>query len=260
MKYRTIWISDVHLGTRGCQSDKLLSFLRENDADTIILIGDIIDFWSLKRQSYWPTEHNTVIQKLLKKARTGTKVVYIPGNHDEVLRNYVGFNLNFGNVELHEEYVHTLFDGREILCIHGDEFDIVTRYHKWLAVIGDIGYTLMLWLNRNYNKMKGAFGIRGHWSLASYLKHAVKEAVSFISSFEENVAKEVKNRGYDAVICGHIHHAEIKIIDGIQYLNDGDWVESCTSIVEHTDGKLEIIRWLEHEQASTNNGRVGTTS
>lgn len=239
-KYRTIWVSDTHLGSPGCQAERLLDFLRQTESDTLILVGDIIDFWALKRKSYWPESHNTVVQKVLKKARHGTRVIYIPGNHDEYLREYLDHT--FGNIEMHPEFIHTRANGETMLCVHGDDFDVVTRYHRWVAVLGDIGYETLLTANRYFNKVRAKFGL-GYWSLSAYIKGKVKQAVSFIGEYEENVAKEAKDRGVDGVLCGHIHHAEIKTIDGILYVNTGDWVESCTAIVEQYDGTLELIRW-----------------
>lgn len=240
MMYRSIWISDTHLGSAGCQADKLLGFLKANESEYLFLVGDIIDFWALKRKSYWPESHNTVVQKVLKKARHGTKVVYIPGNHDENLRDYLDHT--FGNIELHKEFVHTLADGRTILCVHGDDFDVVTRYHKWVAVLGDMGYEALLTLNRYFNVIRAKLGM-GYWSLSAYVKHKVKQAVSFIGEYEESVTRAAKTRGVDGVLCGHIHHAEIKQLSDFMYINTGDWVESCTAIVEHFDGTLELIRW-----------------
>jgi UDP-2,3-diacylglucosamine pyrophosphatase LpxH len=243
--YRTIWLSDIHLGTRDCQADALLNFLKDTESDNLILVGDIIDFWAIKRTPYWPTSHNTIIQKVLKKVRHGTKVIFIAGNHDESLREHVG--LSFGGVEIHENYTHTLTDGRTIFCVHGDIYDVITRYHRWLAILGDVGYTGLLWLNRIQNKIRASIGF-GHWSLSAYVKSRVKDAVSFISDYEANVVKEAKQLGVTGVLCGHIHHAEMRTIDGVLYLNTGDWVESCTAIVEHLDGSLELIKWMEHNR------------
>lgn len=243
-KYRTIWLSDVHLGSKGCQATKLLEFLRDTESDYLILVGDIIDFWALKRSPIWPTDHNTVVQKTLGKARRGTKVIFIPGNHDETLRQYVG--LSFGDITLYEHYTHILADGRKIFCVHGDIFDVVTRYHKWVAILGDMGYNFLLWLNRIHNNIRAIFNL-GYWSLSSYVKHKVKTAVNFISDYEENVVREAIDMDVDGVLCGHIHHAEIKQIGDILYINTGDWIESCTAVVEHYDGQLELIRWVEHE-------------
>jgi UDP-2,3-diacylglucosamine pyrophosphatase LpxH len=239
--YRTIWLSDIHLGSRGCQAEKLLEFLKNTESETLILVGDIIDFWSLKRSPYWPTSHNTVVQKILKKSRQGTKVIYIPGNHDECLREYIG--MNFGNIELHMDYTHELLNGGKIFCIHGDMYDIITRYHKWLAVIGDVGYTFLLWLNRHQNSLLGI----GHWSLSAFIKHHVKEAVSFISDYEQSVVSAAKDLGVSGVLCGHIHHAEISTIDDIMYYNTGDTVESCTAIAETDNGAMVLLSFIDSE-------------
>jgi UDP-2,3-diacylglucosamine pyrophosphatase LpxH len=240
--YRTIWLSDIHLGTRGCQADMLLDFLKHTDSEHLIFVGDIIDFWSLKRSSYWPESHNTVVQKVLKKARHNTNVVFIPGNHDEKLREYIGVSL--GGIEIHENYTHTLANGRQIFCVHGDIFDIITRCHKWLAIVGDVGYTFLLWLNGIQNRLRTKLGIN-HWSLSQYIKKHIKEAVSFISDYEDSVVREAKHLGVDMILCGHIHHAEIREIDNVTYINTGDWVESCTAIVEHMDGRLELLKWMD---------------
>jgi UDP-2,3-diacylglucosamine pyrophosphatase LpxH len=241
--YRTIWLSDIHLGSKGCNAEQLLTFLKYHDSEYLILVGDIIDFWSLKRSTFWPTSHNTVVQKVLKKAKHGTKVIFIPGNHDEALREYIG--LSFGDIELHNDYIHTLADGRTIFCLHGDLYDVITRYHKWVAVLGDIGYELLLKVNKLQNIIRIKCGF-GYWSLSSYVKHKVKSAVSFIGDYED-VVKGAKDLNVDGVLCGHIHYAEIKYIDDILYLNTGDWVESCTAIVEHHDGQLELIKWKDED-------------
>lgn len=238
--YRTIWISDIHLGTKGCQADSLLHMLKTTESDYLFLVGDIIDFWAIKRKSYWPTIHNTIIQKILKKARHGTKVIFIPGNHDEVLRDYVG--ISFGDIEIHENYTHTLMDGRQIFCIHGDIYDIVTRYHKHIAILGDIGYSFLLSINRHFNTIRKHLGL-GYWSLSKFIKHQVKEAVNFISDYEQNVVQEARKLHVDGILCGHIHSAEITQFDDILYLNTGDFVESCTSIVETTEGELQLLHW-----------------
>lgn len=255
--YRTIWLSDIHLGSKGCQSDVLLRFLHETDSDHLILVGDIVDFWSLTRVTYWPEEHNTVVQKILKKARHGTKVIYIPGNHDEKLRDFV--DNSFGGIEVKMEYIHTLADNRTVLCIHGDIFDIVTKYHKWLAILGDVGYNFLLWLNTHFNSLRKSLGM-GFWSLSAYIKRKVKQAVNFIGDFEDSVVQYARDNGANAILCGHIHHAEMKQYGDVLYLNTGDWVESCTAIVEHEDGTLELIRWTDEERKSIDrDGRVGTT-
>ena len=241
-RYRTIWLSDIHLGTKNCKAEYLLDFLRQNDSERLYLVGDIIDGWRLKKHWHWPEAQSTVIQKVLRKSRKGTEVLFIPGNHDEFLRNYVG--MNFGDIIVHRDYMHTLADGRTMLVVHGDEFDGVMRYAKWLAYIGDSAYVLALRLNRWVNFVRRKLG-KPYWSLSQTLKHKVKQAVQIISDYEVYLAEEARSRGADGVICGHIHHAEIRDIDGILYCNDGDWVESCTALVEHYDGRLEIIYWAE---------------
>lgn len=251
-KYRAIWISDVHLGTRGCKAAFLLDFLKHTESDFLYLVGDIVDGWRLRRSWYWNQLHNDVIQKVLRKARKGTKVVYVPGNHDEMLRDYL--DLHFGGIYVTGEAMHTTVDGRQLLVIHGDAFDGVVRYARWLAFLGDHAYATALWLNHWFNKARLALGYP-YWSLSAYLKHRVKNAVSYISDYEHAVAAEAKRRHADGVVCGHIHKAEIQQIDGVLYCNDGDWVESCTALVEHHDGRLEILHWAEirhfHMMAAT---------
>ncbi len=241
-KYRTIWISDVHLGTRGCQAGKLLDFLRKTESDYLYLAGDIIDGWRLKRSWRWPQEHNDVVQKILRKARKGTKVIYVPGNHDEFARQYVGHH--FGGVKVVARAIHETADGRRLLVLHGDKFDVVVRYAKWLAVLGDGAYTLLLVFNNWFNKVREGMG-RPYWSLSAYLKLKVKNAVRFIAEYETAIAREAASEGLNGVVCGHIHHAEMREIAGILYCNDGDWVESCSALVEHKDGRLELIHWAE---------------
>jgi UDP-2,3-diacylglucosamine pyrophosphatase LpxH len=245
-RYRAIFISDIHLGTRGCQADMLLHFLKHTESEYLYLVGDIIDGWRLRRSWYWQQSHNDVIQKVLRKARKGTKVIYIPGNHDEMARAYV--DLHFGGVAVLMEAVHTNADGRRFLVLHGDHFDGIVKYAKWLAHLGDWAYNVALTLNIWFNWVRNHLGYP-YWSLSAYLKHRVKNAVEYISSYEVAVADEARRRHADGVICGHIHHAEIRTIDGIEYCNDGDWVESCTALVEHADGRLEIIHWApEYER------------
>jgi len=241
-QYRTIWISDVHLGTRGCKADFLVDFLRYNDASTIYLVGDIIDGWRLKKSWYWPQAHNDVVQKVLRKVRKGTRVVYVPGNHDEWLRDYT--MLQFGGVEVADEAVHVTADGRQLLVLHGDAFDAVVKHARWLAMLGDGAYDVTLLLNRYLNKVRRRLGYQ-YWSLSAYLKRRVKNAMQYIGSFADAVADEARGRGLDGVVCGHIHHAEIRDIGGVLYCNDGDWVESCSALVEHFDGRLELINWIE---------------
>ena len=235
---RAIFVSDIHLGTAGCQAEALLAFLRDYEADTIYLVGDIVDAWALKRRWFWPQAHNDVIQKLLRKARKGTRVVYIPGNHDEAARQFCG--LAFGGIEVVTETVHVTADGRRLWVVHGDEFDGVMRHARWLAHLGDRAYTVTLWLNRHYNRLRHHLG-QPYWSLSQYLKHKVKNAVSFISNFEQALATEARRRGFDGVVCGHIHRSAIHDLDGILYCNDGDWVESLTALVETHEGELQIL-------------------
>jgi UDP-2,3-diacylglucosamine pyrophosphatase LpxH len=239
---RALFISDVHLGTRTAQADKLVDLLRHCEADIIYLVGDIIDFWRVRRGPHWPQAHNDVLQKLLRKARKGVRLVLIPGNHDESLRDYVG--LRFGSIEVHRDIVHATRDGRRYLVLHGDEFDIVVRAAPWLALLGDRAYEFALWLNNPLNWLRRHLGF-GYWSFSAYLKYRVKRAVAFIGAFEEAVAAEARRRRVDGVICGHIHHASNRRFAGIHYLNCGDWVESCTAIVETLEGELRIVRWPE---------------
>lgn len=245
-RYRTIFISDIHLGTRGCNAEYLLDFLRHVEADYIYLVGDIVDGWKLKKSWFWARSHNDVVRKLLKRASKGTQVIYIPGNHDEALRDYAGYD--FAGVKIMRDAIHETADGRRFWVLHGDEFDGVVRYAKWLAFIGDNAYAMLLRLNIAVNWVRRKLGC-SYWSLSAYLKHKTKKAVEFMSRFEDAVAAQAAHRGVDGVICGHIHHAEKRMIGGIEYCNDGDWVESCTALVEHEDGRLEILYWAEEIKA-----------
>ncbi len=240
--YRTIWISDIHLGTRGCNADMLIDFLDHVDSDTMYLVGDIIDGWRLKKKFYWPPMHNDVVWRILKRANRGTRIVYIPGNHDEMFRQFTG--LNFGGVEIRRAAFHDTADGRRLMVLHGDEFDAVMLSHRWLAFVGDWAYELMMKLNVVVNKARNWMGLP-YWSLSKMAKHKVKNAVEFIGKFETLVARAAKQRGVDGVVCGHIHTAEIRSIDGVQYYNDGDWVEGCNALVEHFDGSMEILNWAD---------------
>jgi UDP-2,3-diacylglucosamine pyrophosphatase LpxH len=244
--YRSLFISDVHLGTKNCQAELFLEFLREHDADTIYLVGDIVDFWRIQRVTHWPQTHNDVLQKLLRKVRKGTRIVYLPGNHDEVLRSYCG--QQFGGIELVDTIIHTAADGRRVLVIHGDQFDVVVKYAKWLAMVGDWAYTAALWANTRVNWARRRSGLR-HWSFSAYLKQRVKQAVNYIGDFENALVTEARRQGADAVICGHIHHVAKRDVDGVLYLNTGDWVESGTAIGETMDGTFELIHWLEESEA-----------
>ena len=239
-RYRTIWISDVHLGTRGCNADYLIDFLDSVDSDRMYLVGDIIDGWRLRKTWYWPPKHNDVVWRLLKRAKRGTEVIYIPGNHDEAFRQFVG--LNFGGVEIKRTAIHETADGRRLLVCHGDEFDAVVLYARWLAVLGDVAYISMMEVNRWLNAVRSRLGMP-YWSLSKHAKHKVKNAVEFIGRFEEAVAKAARARGLDGVVCGHIHTAETREIEGVEYYNDGDWVEGCNALVEHFDGRMEILNW-----------------
>jgi UDP-2,3-diacylglucosamine pyrophosphatase LpxH len=241
MKVRSIFLSDIHLGTRSCQADSLLTFLREYEAEHLFLLGDIIDFWAMNRSIHWTPAQNTVVQKVLRRARHGEKVVLVPGNHDEALREFVG--TSFGDIEVVAEYVHETADGKRLLLIHGDEFDQVTRHHRWVAVLGDIAYNTLVRINAWISWMRRTLRISGYWSLAGFAKRKVKSAVSYIFDFEDAVIHTVRERGLDGIVCGHIHSATIRMVDGISYINCGDWVDSCTAIVEHPDGHLELIEW-----------------
>jgi len=240
LKVRTVWVSDIHLGTPGCQADALLDFLRSVECETLYLVGDIIDGWQLRRTWYWPQAHNDVVQKLLRKARKGTRVIFVPGNHDEFARKYLGHN--FGGVDVVEEYIHELADGRKLWVTHGDHFDGVIQCAKWLAYLGDNAYELTLRINRHFNSLRARLGLP-YWSLSKFLKLKVKRAVSYVGDFEAAVAREARSRGLHGVVCGHIHHAEMRMIDGTLYCNDGDWVESLSALVEHADGRLEMLDW-----------------
>lgn len=240
-KYRTLFLSDIHLGSRACQAEQLLEFLRTHPAQKTYLVGDIVDFWAMSRGICWNSAQNTVVQKFLRRARRGERIILVPGNHDEALREYTG--TNFGGIELVAEDVHITADGRRFLVIHGDEFDQVTRYHRWVAVLGDMAYDLLVRANIWLSWLRRSLGIAGYWSLAGYAKRKVKTAVNFVFDFEDSVIRAARERNLDGVICGHIHWAAMRQIDGLTYINCGDWVDSCTAIVEHLDGQLELVRW-----------------
>jgi len=241
-RYRTIWISDIHLGTRGCNAGMLIDFLDHVDSDTMYLVGDIIDGWRLKKRFYWPTAHNDVVWRILKRARRGTRIVYIPGNHDEIFRQFTG--LDFGGVEIRRKAIHETADGRRLLVLHGDEFDVITLAHRWVAHVGDAAYTMLMGLNRWVNGVRRTLGLP-YWSLSKHAKAKVKNAVEFISHYEEVVAHAASTRGVDGVVCGHIHTAGMRDLHGIAYYNDGDWVEGCTALVEHQDGRMELLHWAD---------------
>ena len=246
-EFRTLFISDVHLGARGCQAERLVDFLRHHDADTLYLVGDIVDGWQLKSGWYWPQPHNDVVQKLLRKGRKGARMIYIPGNHDEFLRDYYG--THFGGIEVTETAIHVGADGRRYLVIHGDVFDVVIRHARWLALLGDKAYDAAILINTVVNRVRRRLGL-AYWSLSQWAKLKVKNAVSFIGEYEKALVAEARRRGVDGVICGHIHHAAIHDRWGIHYVNCGDWVESCTAVAEHFDGRLEIIVWTRMQADS----------
>lgn len=253
MRFRSVFVSDIHLGFKGCQAHLLLDFLRNSRCDYLFLIGDIIDVWNMRNGLYWPQSHNDVIRTLLGKAKHGTRVVYIPGNHDEVFREYEG--VRFGNLSIHRDYIHTTADGRRLLLLHGDEFDSVVKCSPWLAHLGSWSYSLLLRLNRYINLARRRLGYQ-YWSLAAFLKHKVKNAVNYITSFEEAVARAARERGVDGLVCGHIHRPEIRQMNGVLYCNDGDWVESCSALVEHRDGRLELIDCTARADSDSEVGAV----
>ena len=242
LKFRSIFISDIHLGTRGCKAAFLLDFLKHTESEKLYLVGDIIDGWRLKKNWFWTQQHNDVVQKVLRKARKGTDVTYVPGNHDAFARDFLDHE--FGQIKVARDLLYEGVTGRKFLVLHGDEADGVMMYAKWLAVLGDAAYTFALALNNWLNNARRRLGLP-YWSLSKYLKHKVKNAVQFIAHYEDEISRMARERGADGVICGHIHHAEIREIGGISYMNDGDWVESCTALVEHFDGRWEILHWAD---------------
>jgi len=241
-EYRSIFISDTHLGTRGCRCDFLADFLRRGSAENLFLVGDIIDGWRLRKSWYWDENHDDVLRQILRHARSGTKVTYIPGNHDEMFRSWLPAGVDISSIRLVKEAEHVTADGKRLLIVHGDEFDNVVRYARFLALLGDWAYTTALIANRWFNVARRHLGLP-YWSLSAWLKRQVKEAVKAVDRFESALAAEARRRGFDGVVCGHIHHAEMREVDGIMYMNDGDWVESCTALVEHHDGRMELIDW-----------------
>jgi UDP-2,3-diacylglucosamine pyrophosphatase LpxH len=249
LSYRTVFISDTHLGTRGCRSDFLADFLRRISCEKLYLVGDIIDGWRLRKSWYWDDSHDDVLRLLIRLAQNGTEITYIPGNHDEMFRPWLTIGLNVCGIHMRKDAEHLTIRGKRLLVMHGDEFDSVVRYAKFLALLGDWAYTTALVVNRWFNAARRRLGYP-YWSLSAWLKRQVKEAVKAIDRFEGALAAEAKRRGFDGVVCGHIHHAEIRDIDGIQYLNGGDWVESCTALVEHHDGELALIDWAAENRLS----------
>ena len=244
--YRTVFISDLHLGTPGCQATALLDFIKSSPSEHLYLVGDIVDGWQLRRRWFWPPLHNDVVQKLLRRAREGCRIVYVPGNHDEFARHFFGHQ--FGGIEVADDAVHVTADGKRLWVTHGDRSDGVIQCAKWLAYLGDNLYELTLTLNRHLNHWRARLGLP-YWSLSAYLKLRVKKAVMYVNDFEEALANETRRRGLDGVVCGHIHHAEIRDIGGVLYCNDGDWVESCSALVEHFDGRLELVHWASVPEA-----------
>ena len=254
--YRSIFVSDVHLGTKDCKAGQLNNFLKHNSCDTLYLVGDIIDAWKIQQNKWrWKQSHTNVVRRVLGHAKRGTRVVFIAGNHDEFLRPMIPYGFSFGLVEIHNQIEHIGADGKHYLVTHGDLFDGITRLAPWIAFLGDKAYDFILSLNNKFNWIRRRMGF-GYFSLSKFLKYKVKKAVDFIFKFEENLANYCKKRGFDGVICGHIHHAEIKEINGVTYMNDGDWVESCTALVEHHDGRWEIITWTKE----TDNVAIDTDS
>ena len=247
--YRSVFISDVHLGTRGSRTDFLLEFLRQASCEQLYLVGDIVDGWRLRKSWYWDGAHDDVLRLILARARAGVTVTYVPGNHDEMLRSWLPLGLEIAGVRLSAEAIHVTADGRRLLVIHGDEFDSVVRYAKFLALLGDQAYTVALAANRCFNLVRRQLGYP-YWSLSQWLKRQVKGAVAAIDRFEEALAAHARSRGFDGVVCGHIHHAEMRTVSGVLYLNGGDWVESCTALVEHHDGRLELIDWASQSALS----------
>jgi len=237
IRLRSVFVSDVHLGSRDCRARELLQFLESFESDYLFLIGDIVDFWSLRRAFYWPEEHNEVLRAILAKAKEGTKVIYVPGNHDDNIREFCGSL--FGNMSIRRKYVHATADGREFLIMHGDEFDTAVKYSRWLARFGATAYEFMMRVNRSVNACRRAFGMP-YWSLATYLKLRLPKAVQYVAAFEHAAAQAALSRNLDGIVCGHIHRAGMRQIDGVLYCNDGDWVESCTALVESGSGELSL--------------------
>ncbi len=252
--YRAVFISDTHLGTKGCRTDFLADFLGRVSCDKLFLVGDIVDGWRLRKSWYWDPMHDTVVRLVLRHARQGTEVIYIPGNHDEMFRPWLPQNpaepgLEVAGITCKAESEHTTARGLRLLVTHGDEFDGVMRYAKFLAILGDGAYVTALVVNRWFNLVRRRLGYP-YWSLSQWLKHQVKGAVKAIDRFETALADEARRRGFDGVVCGHIHHAEMRMVNGVLYCNDGDWVESCTALVEHVDGRLELVDWAAANQLS----------
>lgn len=256
MHYKSIFISDIHLGTRGCQADALCAFLKNNTCDNLFLVGDVVDGWRLRKKWFFPQSHANVIRRILTMAKRGTTVYYILGNHDEALRKFLQFDIEVGNIKLVDRVSYVAENGKNYLVIHGDFFDALMVDRKWLMHIGDTLYDFMIWFNTHFNRVRGLLGMP-YWSLSKWLKDNTKQAVSFIQKYEDHVAEYCREHGYDGIICGHIHHAEMKEINGVEYMNDGDWVESGTALVEHVDGTFEVY-W--HDKKNIDNHRQLTES
>lgn len=250
--YRTIWISDVHLGSPSCKAEFLVDFLKYNHCEKLYLVGDIIDGWKLQSRFFLPQSHLNVVRRVLTKAKRGVEIIYVTGNHDEFLRKFTEYELTMGNIRIVEEDIHETADKKKFLVIHGDGFDVVVRYHKWLAFLGDQAYSFLIWVNNYFNRVRHLFGYE-YWSISAYMKLKVKRAVNFISHFEELLVRECEKRGLDGVVCGHIHKAEIKDLHGKSYCNSGDWVESCTALVEHAGGEIEIVHWAKRSKTTDHN-------
>jgi UDP-2,3-diacylglucosamine pyrophosphatase LpxH len=256
-RVRSLFLSDIHLGSRACRADQLLSLLKHYECDNIFLLGDIVDFWAISGGIYWPADHNTVVQKILRKARHHVQVFLIPGNHDEALRDYVGST--FGEIRILRDYVHVAADGKRYLLLHGDEYDQVTHYRRWVSALGDASYSVLVHLNRLLSLIRRKLYVSGHWSLADYVKRNMLQAVSFVNNFEHAVVRDAKRRGVAGVICGHIHTPALKEIDGMTYINCGDWVDNCTAITEHFDGRMELVRWTPVSEAVPDAPAVAAT-
>lgn len=241
-QYNALFLSDIHLGYKDCKAEYLIDFLNKNDANTIYLIGDIVDIWSLKKQFHWPASHNAVLSLLIEKSRTGTQIIYLPGNHDEDLKAYCGGNFN--DIEVHKRYVHTTINGKNLLLMHGDDFDSEVCLSRFYAKLGDTMYDFLLFMNRHFNRLRRKFGYH-YWSLAAHIKSKVPKAKEAISRYKAAALKEAKKLGYDGIVCGHIHHPEVDLVDDIMYCNDGDWIESCTALVETLEGDLELVHWSD---------------
>lgn len=254
-RYRTVFISDFHLGTKRARADLLLHFLKHTECEKLYLVGDIVDNWALKRKWFWSQSHNDVLQKILRKARKGTQVIYIPGNHDEAFRSFT--SNDFGNIQVRMNDIHKTADGKRYLILHGDEFDGVVLYAKWLAYLGDRAYEFAVNMNHYYNKMRKLMGLP-YWSLSAFLKRKVKRAVEFVGNFEQAIVRRAREKKADGVVCGHIHTPEMRVIDGIHYCNDGDWVESCSALVEHPDGRFELLDWTRFQGQDSDNDKTIT--